>query len=62
MENASPELPAIVEKAHALLNSALDWAIGDDHYEYIPCFSASKDAPEVEDSLEMCGKYVCDSF
>ncbi|KAI0671413.1 quinon protein alcohol dehydrogenase-like superfamily [Trametes maxima] len=61
-KDASSELPEVIEKAHAVLSAALRWAYGDEYYFYVPCFSNSKDCPEIEDGMRMCGTDITEIF
>ncbi|KAI0649447.1 hypothetical protein C8Q79DRAFT_999214 [Trametes meyenii] len=61
-KDASPELPEIIEKAHAVLSTALRWAYGDKYYWYVPCFSDSKDCPEIADGMKMRGTDITELF
>lgn len=56
---ASPDLPAITEKAHQILNASLQYAYSQDAgFSSLPSFAHSDDEPFVEDALENAGAYL----
>lgn len=56
---ASPDLPAIIEKAHQILNTSLQYAYSQDAgFSSLPSFAHSDDEPFVEDALENAGAYL----
>ena len=55
----SPELPDIVEKAHGILNGALQYAYSEDGgFSSLVTFGHSENEPFVEDALENAGKHA----
>ncbi|KAI0360219.1 hypothetical protein OH77DRAFT_1447220 [Trametes cingulata] len=58
----SPELPAVIERAQALLNDALNWAYEGAYHHHLPSFADSPETPLVEDSFKMCGSDITEAF
>ena len=55
---SSPDLPAIVEKAHALIDKAFKYGLADLAMAHPHCYAYSKDVPVVQDSLQMPGRFI----
>lgn len=55
-KKSSPDLPVIVEKAHVLIDKAFKYGFAHLAMEHPRCYAHSKDAPAIQDSLQMTGR------
>ncbi|KAI0331861.1 hypothetical protein GY45DRAFT_1369638 [Cubamyces sp. BRFM 1775] len=60
--DATPELPYVAEKAHALFSNAVGWAYTSDHYGFLASFADAPDAPPVKDVGNGCGADITEIY